>query len=71
MCLKPEGMTPLWAVEAAKLFLCVTATVKHSSKVGIVYVVCLHIVVSKAAFQKRSSMEAIEPPLDPPLVCDS
>ena len=38
-----------------------------SSSVSIVYVVCLHIVLSKAALQKRGSMEPMEPPLDPPL----
>ena len=26
---------------------------------------------SKAALQKRSSMEPMDPPLDPPLLCDS
>ena len=32
-------------------------------------VVRLRIVFSKAALQKRSSIEPMEPPLDPPLVC--
>ena len=36
----------------------------RSSCVSVVYVVCLCIVFSKVAFQKRSSME---PPMDPPL----
>ena len=38
-----------------------------SSSVGVVYVVHLRIVFSKAALQKRGSMEPMEPPLDPPL----
>ena len=39
----------------------------RSSSVGVVYVVCLRIVFSKATLQKRGSMEPNEPPLDPPL----
>ena len=35
---------------------------------SVVYVVRLRIVFSKAALQKRGSMEPMEPPLDPPLV---
>ena len=49
---------------------CVIATVEaevRSSSVGVVYVVRLRIVFSKAALQKRGSMEPMEPPLDPPL----
>ena len=38
-----------------------------SSSVSLVYVVRLRIIFSKAALQKRGSMEPIEPPLDPPL----
>jgi len=37
-----------------------------SSSVSVVYVVRLRI-FSKAALQKRGSIEPIEPPLDPPL----
>ena len=40
----------------------------RSSSVSVVYVVRLRIIFSKAALQKRGSMEPIEPPLDPPLV---
>ena len=53
-------------------FLCALATVDaevHSSSVSIVYIVCLHIVLSKAALQKKGSMEPMEPPLDLPLPC--
>ena len=39
----------------------------RSSSVSVVYVVRLRIIFSKAALQKRGSMEPIEPPLDPPL----
>ena len=43
----------------------------RSSSVSVVYIVCLRIVFSKAALQKRGSMEPIEtllpPPPDPPL----
>ena len=49
---------------------CVIATVEakvHSSSVGVVYVVRLHIVFSKAALQERGSTEPKEPPLDLPL----
>ena len=38
---------------------------KCSSSVSVVNVVSLRIVFSKAALQKRSSMEPMEPPLDP------
>ena len=38
---------------------------------GVVYVVRLRIVFSKGALQKRGSMEPMEPPLDPPLLCPS
>ena len=38
-----------------------------SSSVGVVYIVRLRIVFSKAALQKRGSMEPMDPPLDPPL----
>ena len=41
----------------------------HSSSVSVVYVVRLRIVFSKAALQKRGSIEPMEPPLDPPLGC--
>ena len=50
--------------------MCVIGTVEaevHSSNVSILHVVRLHIVFSKAALQKRGSMELMEPPLDPPL----
>jgi len=40
----------------------------RSSSVSVVYVVCLRIVFSKAALQKRGSMEPNESPLGPPLV---
>ena len=33
----------------------------RSSSVRVVYIVCLHIVFSKAALQKRGSMEPMEP----------
>ena len=39
----------------------------RSSSVSVVYVVRLRIVFSKAALQKRGSIEPMEPPLDPPL----
>ena len=39
----------------------------HRSSVSVVSIVRLRIVFSKAAFQKRGSMELMEPPLDPPL----
>ena len=39
----------------------------RSSSVSVAYVVRLRIVFSKAALQKRGSMEPMEPPLDPPL----
>ena len=39
----------------------------RSSSVSVVYIVRLRIIFSKAALQKRGSMEPIEPPLDPPL----
>ena len=38
---------------------------KCSSSVSVVNVVSLRIVFSKAALQKRGSMEPMEPPLDP------
>ena len=50
--------------------MCVIATVEakvHSSSVGVVYVVCLHIVFSRAALQKRGFTEPKEPPMDLPL----
>ena len=37
---------------------------------GVVYIVRLRIVFSKAALQKRGSIEPMEPPLDPPLALD-
>ena len=40
----------------------------RSSSVSVVYVVRLRIVFSKAALQKRGSIEPMEPPLDPPLL---
>ena len=46
-----------------RVFATVEAEVRSSS----VSVVHLHIVFSKAALQKRGSMEPMEPPLDPPL----
>ena len=39
----------------------------RSSSVSVVYVIRLRIVFSKAALQKRGSIEPMEPPLDPPL----
>ena len=39
----------------------------RSYSVSVVYVVRLRIVFSKAALQKRGSIEPMEPPLDPPL----
>ena len=39
----------------------------HSSSVSLPYVIHLCILFSKAAFQKRGSMEPIESHLDPPL----
>ena len=39
----------------------------HSSSVSLVYVVRLRIIFSKAALQKKGSIEPMEPPLDPPL----
>ena len=54
--------------------MCVIATVKlkvHSSSVSLMYVVHLCIIFSKAALQKRGSMEPMEPPLDPPLILQS
>ena len=39
----------------------------RSSSVSVVYVVRLRIVFSKAALQKRGSIEPMEPPLDAPL----
>ena len=39
----------------------------RSSNVSIVYVVRLRAVFSKAALQKRGSIEPMEPPLDPAL----
>ena len=39
----------------------------RSSSVSVVYVVRLRIVFSKAALQKRGSIEPMKPPLDPPL----
>ena len=41
----------------------------HSSSVSLMYVVHLRIIFSKAALQKRGSMEPMEPSLDPPLKC--
>ena len=43
----------------------------RSSSVSVVYVVRLRTVFSKAALQKRGSIEPLEPPLDPPLHCRS
>ena len=40
----------------------------RSYSVSVVYVVLLRIVFSKAALQKRGSMEHMKPPLDPPLL---
>ena len=51
--------------------MCVIAILEaevRSSSVSVVYIVRLRIVFSKAALQKRGSMEPMEPPLDPPLV---
>ena len=48
-------------------YLCYCEAQVCSSSVSIVYVVRLHI-FSKAALQKRGSIEPNEPPLDPPLV---
>ena len=42
----------------------------HSSSVGVVYVVRLRIVFSKAALQKKGSMESMDPPLDLPLTIE-
>ena len=52
------------------IHMCVIGTVEvevRSSSVSVLYVVCLRIVFSKAALQKRGSMEPMEPPLDLPL----
>ena len=54
----PEELTQYATVEAEV----------RSSSVSVVYVVRLRIVFSKAALQKRVSMEPMEPPLDLPLV---
>ena len=51
---------------------CYCEAVVRSSSVSVVYVVRLRIIFSKAALQKRGSIEPMEPPLDPPLeVVDS
>ena len=50
--------------------MCVIGTVEVvgcSSSVSVLYVVRLHMVFSKAALQKRGSMEPMEPSLDLPL----
>ena len=50
--------------------MCVIGTVEVevcSPSVSVLYVVRLRIVFSKAALQKRGSMEPMEPPLDLPL----
>ena len=50
--------------------MCVIGTVEvevRSSSVSVLYVVRLHMVFSKAALQKRGSMEPMEPSLDLPL----
>ena len=53
--------------------MCIIATVEaedsevRSSSVSVVYVIYLRIAFSKAALQKRGSMEPMEPTLDLPL----
>ena len=56
-------------IELTHVRYCYCEAEVRSSSVSVVYVVCLHI-VSKAALQKRSSMEPMKPLLhvDPPLL---
>ena len=42
--------------------------IPHSSNFGVVYIVHLLIVLSKAALQKRGFIKPMEPPLDLPLL---